>query len=400
MSCRYELARYACVAALVRGGDEASGPAVLLTVAALGGPTRRGALLMAALTAAAAIGGPVVGALLDRARRPRAGYLAGLIAMATGLAVLAVGIDRAPLPVLLAAGLLAGLAQPMFSGGWTAQLGRLVGPDRFARASALDSATYDVGGIAGPALAGAALFIDPRAPLVVCVVLMLAAVPILAGADVRPGPPATGTPLRADITAGVRAVLGRPALRRVTLLSTLQHAGMAGRTIAAPLLAIRLTGGPAFAGILLSISAVASLASSIALTRRTLPLRPLTAAMLATAVTALSTAALAPPIPLWTVMLLFAVGGFVDAPLLMSVFAVRNAETPQRLRAQVFSTGASLKTSAYAGATVLFGFAAASGSAACLLGGAAVQVLGLLTAARRPSAALGTGQPIAVRSTS
>jgi len=62
MPGRYELARYACVAALVRGGDEASGPAVLLTVAALGGPTKRGALLMAALTAGGGVGGPVVGA--------------------------------------------------------------------------------------------------------------------------------------------------------------------------------------------------------------------------------------------------------------------------------------------------------------------------------------------------
>jgi hypothetical protein len=66
----------------------------------------------------------------------------------------------------------------------------------------------------------------------------------------------------------------------------------------------------------------------------------------------------------------------------------------------VFSTAASLKTSAYAGATVLFGFAAASGSAACLLGGAAVQVLGLLSAARRSTgAAPGTDQRITVRPT-
>jgi len=188
--------------------------------------------------------------------------------MAAGLTALAVGIDRAPLPVLLAAGLLAGLAQPMFSGGWTAQLSRLVGPERFARASALDSATYDVGGIAGPALAGAALFIDPRAPLVVCVAMMLArcrswpartSAGIAGGLVPRCGP---------TLAAGVRAVVGRPALRRITLLSTLQHAGMAGRTIAAPLIAIRLTGGPALAGGLLSVSAVSSLASSLLLTRR------------------------------------------------------------------------------------------------------------------------------------
>jgi MFS family permease len=380
------LGRYATVATLVRAGDEASGPAVLLTVAALGGGTRRAALLMAALTAAAAVGGPLVGALLDRL--PRIGYLGGLLLMAAGLCTLALGIGRLPLLVLIPAGLAGGLAQPMFSGGWTALLARLVPAGEFARASAMDAATYDVGGIAGPALAAASLTIDPRAPLLCCVLLIVAAFPVLLGFTVPPAAP-RDTSFRADIAGGVRAVVRRPALRRITALSTMQHAGIAGRTIAAPLIAERLTGGPALAGVLLSVSAAASLAGSLLLTRRRLNLPPYTTAWLATAVTATTTAILAIHCPLWTVFVLFAAGGAVDAPLLTSVFAVRNTETPESLRGQVFATAASIKTSAYAGTTVLFGLVATSGAAACLLASAAIQAGGLL--GYRPSASMAAG---------
>jgi len=384
MFSRYR--RYAAVATLVRAGDETSGPAVLLTVAALGGGTRQAALLMAALTAAAAIGGPLVGALLDRL--PRIGYPGGLLLMAAGLGTLALGIDRLPLIVLIAAGLAGGLAQPMFSGGWTALLTRLVPYGEFPRASAMDAATYDIGGIAGPALAAASLTIDPRAPLLCCVLLIVAAFPVLLGFRVPPAAPRESS-FRADLAGGLRTVLHRPALRRITVLSTLQHGGIAGRTIAAPLIAERLTGGPGLAGVLLSVSAAASLAGSLLLTRRPLNLSAATTAWLATATTAGTTALLALHCPLWTVFVLFAAGGVVDAPLITSVFAIRNTETPESLRAQVFATAASIKTSTYAGTTVLFGLIASSGAGACLLASSAIQAAGLL--AYRPSASTAAG---------
>ncbi len=380
MTARYTIACYAAVATCARAGDEAAGPAVLLTVATLGGSPGRGAALMAALTASTALGGPVVGALLDRMRRPKLGYLAGLGVMTGALAVLAASVDGAPLVVPVVAGLVAGVAQPMFSGGWTAQLARLVGTAEFTKAAAIDAVTYDVGGIAGPALAAAFLAVGPRAPVAVCAVMLLAAAPFLCVMRIVPGGGGHGR-LREEIAAGVATVVRRPALRRVTLLSTLQHAGMAGRTIAAPLLATRLTGGVALAGVLLSVSAAASLLSSLTLTRRPLSLPPEAVAVTATAISAAAAAGLALHAPLWMVVALFAVGGATDAPLLTSVFAVRNRETPVEQRAQVFATAASLKTSAYAGATLLFGVLAGIGPSACLLVSAAVQLAGIAAAA-------------------
>lgn len=59
MNDRYSLVRYLCGAAAVRTADEASGPALLLLGVAVTGSA-----------ATAAIGGPTVGVLPDRAVRP------------------------------------------------------------------------------------------------------------------------------------------------------------------------------------------------------------------------------------------------------------------------------------------------------------------------------------------
>ena len=65
------LPAYLTTATLSRCATEAAGPALLVaTIATLGSATT-GSYLVASLTASAAIGGPVVGALIDRARSPR-----------------------------------------------------------------------------------------------------------------------------------------------------------------------------------------------------------------------------------------------------------------------------------------------------------------------------------------
>jgi len=55
----------------VPGRDEMTGPALLLLGFAVTGRPAAGSELLAALTVAAAVGGPLFGALLDRRRVPR-----------------------------------------------------------------------------------------------------------------------------------------------------------------------------------------------------------------------------------------------------------------------------------------------------------------------------------------
>src|SRR5580700_8199304 len=64
------LRRYLAGAATARAGDEMSGPALLLLGFAATGRPATGSWLLAAVTIAGAVGGPVFGALLDRSRRP------------------------------------------------------------------------------------------------------------------------------------------------------------------------------------------------------------------------------------------------------------------------------------------------------------------------------------------
>ncbi|WP_460444077.1 MFS transporter, partial [Amycolatopsis cihanbeyliensis] len=151
---RYALPRYLTGATAARTGDEVSGPALLLVGLAATGSVATASGLLAALTISAAIGGPVLGALLDRSRRPGRLLAAALAAYAAGLGVLLAGVGRLPTILTLAVALLAGLLTAAISGGWTAQLPGVVPGDRFARANALDALTFGLAGLAGPALAG------------------------------------------------------------------------------------------------------------------------------------------------------------------------------------------------------------------------------------------------------
>ncbi|MEU2962097.1 hypothetical protein OIM90_04600 [Streptomyces sp. AD16] len=65
---------------LARTGDDLAGPALLLARFALTGSPATGALLLAALTVPAVLGGPLVGVLLDRAPRPGRLLAAALLA--------------------------------------------------------------------------------------------------------------------------------------------------------------------------------------------------------------------------------------------------------------------------------------------------------------------------------
>ncbi|MEV4175858.1 MFS transporter, partial [Nonomuraea sp. NPDC049709] len=153
------LARYMTGALAARTGDEMSGPALLVTGLAVTGSPLLASWLLAGLTVSAAAGGPLLGVLLDRSRRPGRllaacllGYAAGLLLL-LGLLVPG-GQGRAPDAVLVGLAIVTGLLGPALTGGWTAQLPLVAGPARLGRATALDSMSYNASGLAGPALVG------------------------------------------------------------------------------------------------------------------------------------------------------------------------------------------------------------------------------------------------------
>ena len=184
---------YLAGATAARTGDEMSGPALLLAGFAVTGSAAEASALLSGVTISAAIGGPVLGALLDRAVRPGRLLTAALALYVTGLAAILAGLGRVPQPLVLLAAVATGLLGPALSGGWTAQLPRVAPPDTLPRANALDTMTYGVAGLTGPALAGttAQLFGAPTG-VVVSMVLIGLALPVAWGLPGRTGTPEEG----------------------------------------------------------------------------------------------------------------------------------------------------------------------------------------------------------------
>lgn len=154
MKRRYSLRLYLAGAVAARAGDEMSGPALMLTGFALAGSTTDASSLLAGITISAAAGGPVLGALLDRTGRPGRLLATALLLYAAGLGVILLGLGRMPFTVTILIAVLTGLLGPALSGGWTAQLPRVVLGDHLPRANTLDAMTFSVASLAGPALAG------------------------------------------------------------------------------------------------------------------------------------------------------------------------------------------------------------------------------------------------------
>ncbi|MGH3149524.1 MAG: MFS transporter, partial [Streptosporangiaceae bacterium] len=159
MKSRYRIVRpvvpwrYLGGAAAARAGDEMSGPALLLFGLAATARPAAGSELLASVTIAAAAGGPLFGALLDRSRRPARMLAATLAAYVLGLAAIQAALGHVPMPLVVLVALACGLFNPAVAGGWSSQLPRLVPAPDLSRGSALDAMTYSVASLAGPALA-------------------------------------------------------------------------------------------------------------------------------------------------------------------------------------------------------------------------------------------------------
>ncbi|MFE5715491.1 MFS transporter [Streptomyces sp. NPDC056501] len=360
MTKRYAMGSYLAGAATARAGDEMSGPALLLAGFALAGSASEASALLAGITVSAAIGGPALGALLDRAARPGR-LLAGAVSLyAAGLAVLLLGLGRLPFAVSVLTAVLTGLLGPALSGGWSAQLPRAVSGDRLARANALDAMTFSAASLAGPALAGGvAEALGASTAVAVSAALIAAAAPAAWRLPARPVParPLPACPLPAPgartasvtgvLAAGIRVILGSPSLARATLTSVVSCVAQGMLAACLPLLGAQVLGGAGRGAVLLSCTAVAALVTSAVLARFPHSLAPDTllrgGALVQAA--ALALAATGGPAALVTAAL---VAGFAEGPQLTALFAIRHRESPEHLRGQIFSTGASLKITGFA----------------------------------------------------
>jgi len=383
------LRRYLAGAAAARAGDEMSGPALLLLGFAVTGRPETGSGLLAALTIAGATGGPLFGALLDRSRRPDRLLACTLAGYALGIVAVQAAAGRLPMPALAAIALLAGLFNPAVTGGWTAQLPRVVTGPELDRGSALDALTFSAASLAGPALAAVtAAGLGARAAVLTAAALVALAVPAACSLSrYRPDPAGGAEPggdgaaprpttLRRQMAAGFAAIVARRPLLRATVTSAVSYAGIGMLLVCCPVLGAERLGGAARGALLISAMAVASLAANAVLARRSgPPLRrhPDIWVLASTLVIGVSMAAAALA-PGWLTLAAVALGGAGEGPQLTALLAVRHRETPANLRGQVFTTAASLKIAGLAAGAALGGPLAGWSVTGCLLIAAGIEL--------------------------
>ncbi|WP_406011883.1 MFS transporter [Streptomyces sp. NBC_00984] len=380
MKMRYSLRLYLTGAVAARAGDEMSGPALMLAGFTLAGSSTDASSLLAGITISAVVGGPVLGALLDRAGRPGRLLAVALVMYAAGLGVILVGLGRLPFAVTILIAVFTGLLGPALSGGWTAQLSRVVSGDGLPRANALDAMTFSAASLAGPALAGgmAEVLGAPTAVVVSAGLICLA----LPAAWMLPGHPGwrrvpRATSVIGDLAAGMRVIVRRPSLARATLSSVVSCAAQGMLTACIALLGERVLGGAGRGAMLLSCAAISALMANAVLARFPSPVAPDTIIWAGALVqaAALALAASGRPVMLIAAALMAGIG---EGPQLAALFAVRHREAPEHLRGQIFTTGASLKITGFAMGASVAGPIAAWSLPGTLILAASVAVLAAL----------------------
>ncbi|MEZ7005136.1 MFS transporter [Streptomyces sp. AD55] len=431
MTRRYPLTSYLTGAVAARAGDEMSGPALLLAGFALSGSAAEASSLLAAVTVAAAAGGPVIGALLDSAARPGRLLAAALLLYAAGVTAVLAALGRLPFALTLLIAVVTGLLGPALSGGWTAQLPRVVPGGRLPRANALDAMSFGVASLAGPALAGAVAEIAGASAAVgVSAALIALAMPaawslprrgagvraeggaarghdrggVSGGGTAAAGARASGAAVRkraarhvagrvraardvaGRLTAGFRVVVRSPLLGRATLTSVICCVAQGVFTACVPLLGERALGSAGRGALLFACAALSALVANALFARYADAVAPdgivRAGALAQGAGFALAAVVGGGPAPLVAAAVVVGAG---EGPQLTALFAVRHREAPAELRGQVFTTGASLKITGFAAGAALAGPLAARSLPAALTAAAALAIASVLAPARLPS---------------
>ena len=336
--------------------------------------------IVAAATLPSFISAPLIGAWLDVTARRRAALAANEVALIACVGALLLLVGHAPVPVVLLFAVAAGIGQPLVGGGFSSLMPGLVPPAALPRANALESMSYGVADVAGPALAGVlAATLGPSAALAGQAALAALCLALLAALPATV-PPAEDRPadVRRALAAGARLLLRTPALRGVTTTSLLGAACFGLLTVALPTLAARLTGDTAAAGGLYAAIAGGAIAGAAVLPR--LEGRVPAAALVQGASAAqglvfvvIGLVGTTTPVAL----ALCVVCGLPQGLALAALFAVRIECTPPALRSQVFTSVAGMKAGfGAAGAAASGVLVAAYGPGATI----ALVGLGLVTA--------------------
>jgi MFS family permease len=214
-------------------GTQVSGVAVpLLAVLTLNASPFQLGVLGAAGTLAFAVIGLQAGAWLDRMRRRPVLVASDVVRAVLLLTVpVAAWLDRLTIAHLLVVALLVGAARVFFDIGYQSYLPTVTGNDRLLAANSAMEALRAGGQVVGPGLGGGLVALAGAANVLLlqAVTFAVSAVSLLAirTPEPAPPPPVGRVPLRTQIGAGLRFVLGDRVIRATAVTSALGNLSFA-----------------------------------------------------------------------------------------------------------------------------------------------------------------------------
>ncbi|MEV7197589.1 MFS transporter [Streptomyces sp. NPDC093510] len=379
------LIHYLGVAVPVRLADEGARIGLVLLALDRTRSAGLGGALVAALMIPHVVAAPVVGALADRVRRRRLFHASCLFAYGLGLAVTAVAVGRVPAGYALALLAATGCCAPLVTGGLTSLLGELLPADRLSRAFSIDSTSYNLAGICGPALAAAlSAAAGPDTALIALGAAGAFAGLAMTTLPLAPRTAATepGARLRpADMATGLLELVRNPPLRAVTWSSSAGQLGVGALPVLTALLAEQYEAGWAAGGLMTAFATGALVGSLIYALRPWTESRPERVVLACLTATGVPLALAATNPALAVTAALFALAGACTGPLFSALLAARERYAPTEVRTQIFTLGAGLKSTAAAGGAAVAGAVSGVGTSALLLAVAASQVLATLLGA-------------------
>lgn len=352
------LVRYALAATPARLADEMVGVAVVLFVLRRTDSGLLAGAAVAGYTLPAVLTGPVLGAWLAGAgRRAPLALAANELVLAAVAVALVLTVGHVPAVFVVALTACAGVSLPLTSAGYSSLLPGIVGRTGLARANTLDAVSVNGPALAGPAIAGtlAGAFGAGSAVLAFGAVAVLAAVVTLALPCAR----VAGEPERPGLSRLVREGLAHlsrtPPLRAATLVSAVSYGCVGLMVVALPTRMLALGAPRTASGYLWTAFECGGVLSIVLLGPRLRGARPerVVYATVALYGTLLAVLAVVPTLPVTLVVAVLA--GAAEGPTLPAVFAARQRYSPDRLLAQVSTTGVSAKIGAFALGSALSG---------------------------------------------
>lgn len=340
------------------------------------GDVALGGLLAAAALGPSIVAAPIVGATLDRTRRP------GALVAGAGLVIAAaftVAAFLGPVPAWAVAIALAigGTATPFVFGGLSSFVTEGIPNER--RAYAIDALSYNLGAVAGPAAVAAATALGSArlATLVMAGSALLGALGTIP-LGLQPEASAPHASMLGTIAAGFRHIATHRPLAIITASGTISQFGAGGLAIAAVALAIASTGDAASGALIVTAFAVGGLLGALWNSAHPSRLRPEVEMGLGFAATGVFTVIAAFDLgPLWA-MLAIGVSGLFTAPAASAMLLIRKQQSPPTLRSQVFTVGAGLRAAAAAAGAAVAGLAAGIGGQGLI---AAIGIVWILSGA-------------------